>query len=187
MSRQVEFFFDVASPYSYLAAVLVSRSPVLKDAQWRPFLLGGVFKAAGNQMPAAIPAKGQYMLKDLYRLFAYYNAPFQFPANFPINSITAMRALTAVPADQVPALALKLFDAYWGKGLNISDPAIAAELIPADVLAATQTDAVKEKLKQVTEEAARRGAFGAPTFFLGDDMYFGEDRLFLIEDALKKA
>jgi len=95
MSKRVEFFFDVVSPYSYVAAVQVSRSPLLKAAEWRPFLLGGVMKASGNQPPMTVPAKAQYMARDLSRLFAYYGMRFRFPSVFPANSLTAMRALAA--------------------------------------------------------------------------------------------
>lgn len=185
MSQKVEFFFDVVSPYSYVAAVQVARSELLAHAVWRPFLLGGVFKASGNAAPMHIPAKGMYMPHDLKRLFSYYDTPYQFPAVFPANSLTAMRALCAAEPAQVKELALKLFAAYWGQNRNIGDAAVLAELLPADVLAQASDDAVKEKLKANTEEAVQRGAFGAPTFFVGDDLYFGEDRVFLVEHALK--
>lgn len=185
MSRKVEFFFDVVSPYSYIAAVQVSRSALLKEAEWRPFFLGGVFKATGNQPPISVPAKGQYMAQDLKRLFAYYEVPFSFPSVFPANSLTAQRALAGAKPEDVQALALKLFDAYWGQGRNIGDAAVLAELLPADLLAAAADEGVKEKLKTNTESAVSRGAFGAPTLFVDDELYFGEDRVFLVEHALK--
>lgn len=185
MSKRVEFFFDVVSPYSYVAAVQVARSPLLKDAEWRPFLLGGVMKASGNQPPMTVAAKAQYMVHDLSRLFAYYGMRFQFPAVFPANSLTAMRALAAAPADALQPLALTLFDAYWGQGLNIADAEVLAGLLPPELLAAAADDAVKEKLKANTEDAVRRGAFGAPSLFVDDALYFGEDRIFLVEHALR--
>lgn len=187
MSRKVEFFFDVASPYSYLAALQVGRLAPYATVEWRPFLIGGVFKLSGNTMPAANPAKGQYMFKDLQRLFAYVGAAHKFPSTFPTNSLTAMRALTAADPADVPALALALFKAYWAEDRNIADPEVLKALLGEALVAKAGDEAVKDKLKAATEEAARRGAFGAPTFFVGDDMYFGEDRLFLIEHALKNA
>lgn len=187
MSRKVEFFFDVVSPYSYVAAVQVARSAVLADAVWRPFLLGGVFKASGNVPPITVPAKGQYMAHDLKRLFAFYGMPYQFPSVFPANSLTAMRALCALESAQVKEMALKLFAAYWGEGRNIAEPAVLADILGPELLALASEDAIKEKLKANTEDAVRRGAFGAPTLFVGDDMYFGEDRVFLVEHALKGA
>lgn len=187
MSAKVEFFFDVASPYSYLAALQVGRLEKYAPVEWRPFLIGGVFKLSGNTMPAANPAKGQYMFKDLKRLFAHLETPFKFPSTFPTNSLTAMRALTAADPAQLPALALAIFNAYWAEDRNIADPEVLKALVGEELLAKTADDTVKEKLKAATEEAAQRGAFGAPTFFIGNDMYFGEDRIWLMEEALKKA
>jgi len=186
MTKTVEFFYDIASPYSYLAAALVPRIEKLAPVQWRPFLIGGVFKATNNVMPAANPAKGQYMFQDLKRLCAYYQLPFTFPSRFPMNSLQAMRCLTAVPAEARPDVSLKLFRAYWADDADLGDLDVLAGLVGADVLARAGDDAVKAELKATTEEAARRGAFGAPTFFVGEDMYFGEDRIFLIEHALRQ-
>lgn len=185
MTKTVEFFYDIASPYSYLAAIQIPRLEKLATVEWRPFLIGGVFKAAGNAMPAANPAKGQYMFKDLKRLAEFYDVPLTFPSRFPINSLQAMRCLTALPAEQRPAATLKLFHAYWAEDADIADPAVLTALLGGDVLARATDDAVKAELKATTESAASRGAFGAPIFFIGDDMYFGEDRIFLIEHALK--
>jgi len=81
-------------------------------------------------------------------------------------------------------LALTLFDAYWGQGQNIADAGVLAGLLPPDLLAAASDEAVKEKLKANTEDAVRRGAFGAPSLFVDDELYFGEDRIFLVEHAL---
>ncbi|MEL0028147.1 MAG: 2-hydroxychromene-2-carboxylate isomerase [Perlucidibaca sp.] len=184
MSQKVEFFFDIASPYSFLAALQVPRLEKLAEVQWRPFLIGGVFKASGNVMPAANPAKGQYMFQDLRRLFAYYGEPFRFPSRFPMNSLQAMRCITALPVTERPAATLKLYRAYWGEDRDLADPAVLGELLGAEVVARASDEAVKAELKETTENAASRGAFGAPTFFVGKDMYFGEDRVFLIEHAL---
>lgn len=186
MSQKVEFFYDIASPYSFLAALMMPRIEALAEVEWRPFLIGGVFKAANNIMPASNPLKGQYMLHDLKRLFAFYNEPFKFPSRFPMNSLLAMRCITAVPVDQRQAASLKLFRAYWAEDRDLGDAAVLGELLGADVVARAADEAMKAELKAATESAASRGAFGAPTFFLGEDLYFGEDRVFLIEDALRK-
>lgn len=187
MSKKIEFFFDIASPYSYLAATQISRLEKLAEVEWTPFLIGGVFKGSGNAMPAAIPAKGQYMFKDLKRLSAFYGVPFKFASNFPVNSLMAMRALTAADPDQLPELAMKVFVAYWVEDRNVGDPAVLEELLGADLLAKAADADVKEELKAATESAVQRGAFGAPTFFVDNEMYFGEDRIFLIEHALKNS
>lgn len=187
MTQKIEFFFDVVSPYSFLAAIQIPRLEKLAEVEWRPFLIGGVFKASNNIMPAANPLKGQYMFKDLKRLFAYYNEPFRFPSRFPMNSLHAMRCVTALPAADRPAASLKLFRAYWGEDRDLTDLAVLSELLGADVVARASDEGVKAELKETTESAATRGAFGAPTFFVGKDMYFGEDRIFLIEHALQGA
>lgn len=184
MPRKIEFFFDIASPYSFLAALQIPRLERLAGVEWRPFLIGGVFKAANNVMPAANPAKGQYMLQDLKRLFAYHGEPFRWPSRFPMNSLQVMRCITALPQAERPAATLKLYRAYWADDRDLADPAVLTELLGADVVARATDEAVKTELREATESAAGRGAFGAPTFFLGDDMYFGEDRVFLIEHAL---
>jgi 2-hydroxychromene-2-carboxylate isomerase len=187
MSRKIEFFFDVVSPYSYFAATQLFRLEEMATIEWRPFLIGGVFKGANNAMPAAVPAKGQYMFKDLSRLSTYYGVPLKFPGNFPASTLTAMRALVAADPAQVPELAMKLFRAYWVDDRNIADVAVVAEIVGAELMEKTADAAIKEKLKAATEEAVQRGAFGAPTFFLDGEMYFGEDRLFLLEHALKNS
>lgn len=185
MSKAIEFFYDIVSPYSYLAATQIPRLEKLAPVVWRPFLIGGVFKASGNLMPAANPVKGQYMLKDLQRLSKFFGEPIRFPSRFPINSLNAMRALTAADPADLPALSLKLFRAYWVDDRDVADVAVLTELLGADLVAKTQDEVIKTKLKDSTENAVQRGAFGAPTFFVGDDMYFGEDRIFLIEHDLK--
>ena len=95
MSANIEFFFDISSPYSYLAATQIEAVAARAGgtARWRPFLLGGVFKSVGNKPPASLPARGRYMLTDLYRWAAEYDVPFEFPSTFPMNSLLAMRAL----------------------------------------------------------------------------------------------
>lgn len=179
MSRQIEFFYDIGSPYSYFAATRmeeVAREtgvPVV----WRPFLLGGVFKASGNQPPVAVAARAPYLVKDVKRCSAQLGVPFRMPAHFPTNSLVAMRALAGMPAAELPAASLKLFRAYWYDGADISSPDIVASVIGSEAAARANDDAVKQKLKDNSEEAVRRGAFGAPTFFVGDELFFGHDRI----------
>ncbi len=185
MSKVVEFFYDVVSPYSYLAFTQIGRLEALGQVEYKPFLIGGVFKASSNVMPAANPAKGQYMFRDLKKLAAYYGVELRFPSTFPTNSLQAMRCITALQGQARLDATAKLFRAYWVDNQNIGDEAVLAELLGAEVLAQAADENVKAALKANTENAASRGAFGAPTFFLGDDMYFGEDRIFLIEHALK--
>ncbi len=179
----IEFFFDVASPYSYFAATQIGAlgQRVGLPVVWRPFLLGGVFRAVGNQPPASLPARAPYLLADLHRWAAHYDVPFAFPSIFPMNSLLAMRALTAVPQEGRPEAALMLFRAYWVDNQDLTRPeVIARHLGEQPVVAAVDPD-IKGELKATTDEAVQRGAFGAPTIFIGEEMFFGNDRLHFVE------
>lgn len=184
----VEFFFDVASPYSYLAATRIEAIAADCGARlvWRPFLLGGVFKLTGNRPPAALVPRGRYMLADLHRWASFYGVPFAMPASFPPNTLLAMRALIALPPERLPAAAHALFHAYWVDGRDLSDPRVLAAATGAEAVARASDPAVKQALIAAVQEAVDRGAFGAPTFFVdGDQMFFGNDRLPFVEQALR--
>lgn len=194
--QQMEFFFDVGSPYSYLAATqlqalsLRTSTPV----RWRPFLLGAVFRATGNEMPARVAAKARWMLGDLHRWARYYDVPFSMSSHFPLNTLKPQRALAgaaALDGEQVlPALGLGLFRAYWVDDQDVSDEAViasvaaAAGLDGAAVVQSIGQQAVKDALRANTDEAVSRGAFGAPLIFVGEEMFWGNDRLRLVEHLL---
>ena len=193
MSKSVEFFFDVGSPTVYLAATQLSKiagrhgAPVL----WRPFLLGGVFKATGNVSPATVPAKSRYMGDDLERFARRYEVPFLFNPFFPVNTLALMRGAVAYQQQgRLDQYIEAIFSAMWVTGKNMNEPTIVAEVLDTigieaqEFLVAIAAQDVKDKLKSNTEEAVERGAFGAPTFFVGDEMFFGQDRLDFVEAAL---
>jgi 2-hydroxychromene-2-carboxylate isomerase len=195
MSKTVEFFFDLGSPASYLA---YTQLPALcrecsVELIYRPMLLGGVFQATGNASPAMIPAKGRYMIGDLARYAERYGVPMRFNPHFPINTLSLMRLLVAVQLHQPERFAdalQALFQAIWVEGLNMGDPLKVAGVLEAagfDAAVLQQQiaePAVKETLRATTEEAVKRGVFGAPTCFVGDEMFFGQDRLDFVRDAL---
>ena len=191
----IEFFFDVGSPYSYLAATQIDAlgERVGAEVRWRPFLLGGVFKETGNTLPASVNAKQRYMVGDLLRWAKHYEQPFNFPSRFPLNTIKAQRALVAVARSEpgkVGPFALALFRAYWVDDADVSQPEVVAEVASscgldgAAIAAATDDPEVKDLLRSWTGEAVERGAFGAPSIFVGDELYWGNDRLELLERNL---
>jgi len=156
--------------------------------------------ATGNQPPAMLPARGKYMREDLRRLQTYFDVgKIQLPSNFPISSLSAQRVLVSLSEEEQQRLAPKLWEFFWQQDKDISKLPIIQQAIEAglglsskeaeDVLARINDPEVKEKLKQNTEEAVRRGAFGAPTIFLftedgKEEMFFGSDRFHLLYPAL---
>lgn len=184
--RTLEFYYDVASPYTYLASTRVEA--IAADCKaalvWKPFLLGGVFKAIGNKPPAELMPRARYMGTDLQRWAKYYGAPMN--TLFPLyNSLLPMRVIAAAPPDQLAERSHLLFHAYWVDGQSIAEESVLTELVGAEAVAAASLQSTKDLLRANTEEAVARGAFGSPTFFVGDDMYFGNDRLPFVEQALR--
>ena len=195
MSRKVEFFFDVGSPASYLAWTQLEGIAQRTNAKiiWRPMLLGAVFQATGNASPAVVPAKGAYMLKDLQRFSNIYGVPFNFNPFFPLNTMHLMRGATAyLEEPEFQTYLAAIFNALWSEQLNMESPEVVAEVLTkagidvTDFMARISETEVKERLKDTTEEAVARGVFGAPSFFVNGEMFFGQDRLSFVETALKE-
>ena len=185
--KTVEFFYDVGSPYSYMAATRIEAIAADCGAHliWRPILLGGIYKATGNTPPALLPARAPYLYRDLKRWSAYYGVPWELPAVFPTNTLLAMRAIIGLSPEQVPAASLDLFRAYWVDGRDPAQPEVVADVLGPAAVARAQDQSVKDALKASTDEAVARGAFGVPTFFVGGEMFFGNDRLPFVEHALR--
>ena len=193
MARSVvRFYYDIGSPYSYIAAHRIGDLAAARGVEvtWRPFLLGGVFRAAGNTMPAAVPARGRYMLTDLQRWAAREKVPFIFSSSFPHNTLLAMRVLTAAGADELVPLSMKLFRAAWAEDRNVADEAVLAEILTglgqdaASVLEAAKSPEVAEKYKQNQTDAIDLGVVGSPCYVLNGEPFWGQDRLDLLDDAL---
>jgi len=197
MSKTVEFFFDLGSPASYLAWTQLPDLCARQGATlcYRPMLLGGVFQATGNASPVMIPAKGRYMFTDLARFAARYDVPFGLPPGFPLNTLALMRGVIGTqlhaPA-RFEALLAALFNGLWAQRRNLGEPAVLDETLgeagfdPAQFHALAADGEVKAALKQATIEAVARGVFGAPTCFVEGQMYFGQDRLDFVEQALAR-
>ncbi|SFP09649.1 2-hydroxychromene-2-carboxylate isomerase [Ralstonia sp. NFACC01] len=193
--KQVEFFFDVGSPYSYLAYHQLPKIAQAKGADivWRPMLLGGVFQATGNSSPATIPAKGRYSNVDLERWAKHFGVPIQQNPHFPINTLQLMRGAVGMQLRsdaEFHRYLTAIFSAMFEHPRNLGDlqelAAVleAAGISPALMLELVQDDRIKQTLRKTTEEAVARGVFGAPTFFVGDEMFWGQDRLHFVEAAL---
>ena len=195
MSKTVEFYFDLGSPATYLAYTQLPKICAQTDTQliYLPLLLGGVFKATGNASPATVPAKGRYMFQDLDRYAKRYGVPLKFNPHFPINTLMLMRAVTGMQLRQPERFAAFiecLFKALWVDGRSLDEPATVVAVLsengfdPQEVLALTADEEVKALLKDNTERAVQRGVFGAPSMFVDNQLYFGQDRLDFVLEAL---
>lgn len=195
MSKTVEFYFDFGSPTAYLAhrRLLQFNAAYDLNIDYRPMLLGGVFKATGNTSPVTVPAKANYMLEhDLPRFAERYGVVLRFNPHFPINTLNLMRgAIAAHRLDCFDRFAYVVFKAIWAEGHNMGDMDIVMQvLLDADldadaIMSKASEDEVKQSLVANTDAAVVRGVFGAPTMFFEGEMYFGQDRLDFIEVALK--
>jgi len=195
MIKQAEFFFDFGSPTAYLAWTQLPRLVAEAGATlvWRPMLLGGVFKATGNASPVTVPAKGRWMFQDMARWARRYGVALAMNPHFPINTLTLMRGAVGLqmrqPAD-FERYVETVYRAMWAQPVNLGDAGVVAEMLQRagfdpDAFAALAGDAeVKAALVANTEEAVARGVFGAPTVFVGEQMFFGQDRLDFVREAL---
>lgn len=197
MTKTVEFYFDLGSPTTYLAHTQLAKicADTQSELTYIPMLLGGVFKATGNASPAVIPAKGRYMFQDLDRFAKRYGVQLRFNPHFPINTLILMRAVTGMQMHQPQRFAEFvdcLFRALWVEGRNLNDPQTVAAVLtengfdPQEIMALTNDESVKAALKENTEAAIKRGVFGAPSMFIGDQLFFGQDRLDFVEEALRQ-
>ncbi len=193
MARPIEFFFDFSSPYGYIASHLIDDVAARHDreVEWKPFLLGAVFKIAGTKPLIEVPLKGDYSRKDFSRSARMYNIPFAMPAKFPIATVATARAfywLAAQDAALARRFARAAYAAYFVQGRDVGDVELVLALgenlgVGRDNLATgLQEPTVKEKLKTVTDEAINeRGVFGSPFIFVDGEGFWGSDRLPMIE------
>ena len=197
--RMIEVFFDCSSPWTYLAFANLRALAAELDVEiaWRPILVGGVFNTVNPSVYAQradpVPAKARYMLKDLADWARHTGLRIKFPPTvFPVNSVKAMRACIALePQGKLVDFAAAAFEAYWGDDLDISQDEVLAQVCAragvdaTAVFEAIARPEVKDQLRANTEELIARGGFGSPTIFVGgDDMYFGNDRMPLIREAV---
>jgi 2-hydroxychromene-2-carboxylate isomerase len=196
---ELECFFDCSSPWTYFAfeSLLRMQDEIGVTIQWRPFLVGGVFNAVNpsvyNSRDAPVPAKAAYSKKDQQDWARHLGLPVLYrPTVFPVNSVKAMRACIVLdPEGKLVPFARAAFKAYWTDDKDISQVPVLTEIFlglgvdAGNLLAAIDRQPVKDALRANTQEAIDRGSFGSPTIFVGgDDMYFGNDRMPLIKDAV---
>ncbi len=197
----VECYFDCSSPWTWLG--VHNLVPLAEEAgaviAWRPILVGGVFNAVNPSVYASrenpVPAKRAYMLKDLQDWARLAGLTIRFPPTvFPVNSVKAMRGCVWLePRGLLLPFARAVFEAYWTRDEDVSRDEVLVPLVERlgvdarEFLAAVASQPVKDALRANTESLIARGGFGSPTFFVGDDMYFGNDRLPLLRDALRRA
>ncbi len=194
--KHFEFWFDFGSSASYLAWTQLPALEAATGAKavFKPMLLGGVFQATGNQSPVSIPAKGKYIFEDFARFAQRYAVPFNRNPYFPINTLLLMRGAIALQMKgdaRFMDYCRAMFNAIWVDALNMNDPATAAEALrkagfdAQAVVALASEQATKDALKAATQAAVELGVFGAPTFFVGDQMFWGQDRLDFVKEALR--
>ena len=193
MAKSVEFLFDFGSPNAYLAYTQLPGIAARAGAAliWTPILLGGVFKATGNRSPAEIPAKAAYMRVDGARFVQRYGVPFARNPHFPVNTLAMMRGAVSYQMDgDFDGYVKAMFEAMWVAPRNLNQPAELGAALQAagfeaeDFMDRIGRQAVKDKLMANTQAAVERGVFGAPTMFVGDEIFFGQDRLDFVEAAL---
>ena len=194
--RVVTFYYDFSSPWSYLGSTQIER--VARECggtvEWRPFLLGALFKAIGTALVPLFEqteARRRYQMRDFQHFASHFDVPLRFPSRFPTSSVTALRLVLAAGDQHIAALTHALYRAYWVDDRDITDKAVLAEVagslgLPGAALVARTDDAaVKARLRENTDGAVARGVFGAPTFFVGDQLIFGQDRLDFVAAALR--
>lgn len=195
VKKTVEFLFDVGSPYSYLAYHHLPKVAEAAGAEvvWKPVLVGAIFQATGARSPVEIPAKGRYTYLDLLRWAKSYGVQIKMNPDFPINTLPLMRGAIAMQMRgkaEFQRYLRAVFSAMFEHPVNMGDPQVIGQVLakagfdPGEFMTLIGTQAVKDQLKQNTEAAVARGVFGVPTFFVGEQMFWGQDRLNFVAETL---
>ena len=193
MVKNIEFYFDFGSPTAYLA---YTQLQLIAERQktnliYCPILLGGVFKATGNNPPASVPAKGKYMMVDLQRYADKYKVPYKRNPHFPVNTLSLMRGAVSYQEDgDFLKYVNVIFQNMWVDPKNLNDHEVLKKVLMEnnfdinDFIKRISDQNIKNKLISNTENAVKKGAFGAPTIFIGDEMFFGQDRMEFVENSI---
>jgi 2-hydroxychromene-2-carboxylate isomerase len=194
--KPIDFFFEFSSPYGYIASQIIEdfEKRVGRPVQWRPMLLGPVFKLTGQAPLVEVPMKGAYSKMDFSRSARLYRVPYTHPGKFPIGTVAALRAFYWVgdrDAAQARALAKALLSAYFAGGRDISAPTTVVEIaksvgVDGSALAAALEDpAVKERAKKEVDAAIAKGVFGSPFLVVDGEPFWGVDRMSMAEDWIR--
>jgi 2-hydroxychromene-2-carboxylate isomerase len=199
MPKKLEFFYDCSSPWTYLAFSKIEEVALRHDAEliWRPILVGGLFNTVnpsvyeGRAKP--VPVKAKYYVKDLRDWAQFYGLKIGNPTVFPVNSVKAMRGAFVANEHRIIAqYSRRVFESYWGDDRDISQDEVLREIVREvgldvkEFFTKITSDEYKAKLRENTEELIARGGFGSPTIFVEGSMFFGNDRLPLVEHALSR-
>jgi 2-hydroxychromene-2-carboxylate isomerase len=192
--KTVDFFFDYSCPYAYLASTQIEAICQRTDATltWKPMLLGGVFRELGvaqNQSSVMSPQKAQHNLADMHRWASLWSVPLSMPEAHPMRTVDALRATLASPSDKLSQVIHSLYRAYWVDHQDITARAVIVSAltragVDGEAVVTSIDQKTKAQLKANTDEALARGVFGAPSAFVGDQMFWGQDRLWMVEEAL---
>ncbi len=197
MNAPLDFYFEFASPYGYLASTQIDALAARhgRTVAWRPIMLGAAFKATGARPLTQTPLKGPYLLHDVPRFARLLGVPLTLPPVMPMNSLAASRAcvwLAEEDDEQARRLARALFHAHWGEGRDLAAPEAVADVAQGlgiardDLLAAVADPRIKDRLKAQTQAAIERGVFGSPFIFVDGEPFWGADRLPQIDAWLSK-
>tara|TARA_A100000164_G_C21880917_1_gene760230 strand:- start:59 stop:646 length:588 start_codon:yes stop_codon:yes gene_type:complete len=195
MTKFIEFYFDFSSPYSYIGYKEIKELEKKKSfkIKYMPIFLGGLHNSAGITPAAFIKIKSKYMIEDTKLIARKKNIKFNFNSYFPIKTVNLMRGILIAEQDDFEKIYIeRIFNAIWKDGLNMNDPIVInkvlknVDLNPEIFINKLTSEKIKEKLRKLTEEALKKGVFGAPTFRINKKNFWGQDRISYAIDEIKK-
>ena len=195
MIKTIEFYFDFISPYSFLAHEKIKKleNKNLIKIKYKPILLGGLHNLHGIKAPAFIPSKAKFLVRDCKLIAEKNNYKFKFNSYFPIKTLNLMRGIFIAQEDQIEKIYINnIFNSIWRDGLNMNDQVVIEKILknteinPKTFLLRASNQNIKNLLKKKTDEAFEKGIFGAPTFFVNNKIFWGQDRIeFAVSEASK--
>ena len=195
MTKSIEFYFDFSSPYAYIAYKEIKKLEKKNSfkIKFMPIFLGGLHKSAGITPAAFISLKSKYMIKDTKLISQKKNIKFSFNSYFPIKTVNFMRGVIIAEKDNFEKIYVeKIFNSIWMDGLNMNDPIVINKVLknidlnPELFLSKATDQRIKDKLKKLTDEALKKGIFGAPTFLINKKIFWGQDRLAYAIEEIRK-